>query len=121
MAGKRSLQPRSTSGAVGTWVCLLDRLDDFEAFEFRVAKIKWGVAPPDIAGISVSGSECFRLGPAFERGLVRPDRVIGIHGVVLPPRARQEVDLHEARNLLPIRGAAGPNVLERGRRPQDDL
>jgi len=91
-------------------------LDDFEAFELRVAKIKWGVAVPDVAGIAVSGTECLRLGPALERRLVRPDRVTGIQDVVLPLRAAQQAELDEARNLLQMRVAAGPNVLERGLR-----
>lgn len=115
----------AAGGTLAGWcksaICLLDRLDDFEAFELRVAKIKWGVALPDVPCIAVSGTECLRLGPALERRLVRPDRVTGIQDVVLPLRPAQKVELNETRNFLQMRVAAGPNLLERGLRPQGDL
>ena len=59
-SARRQIEKWSASGVeqgptlAGWWksgVCLLDCLDDFEAFELWVAKVKWGVAVPDVADI----------------------------------------------------------------------
>jgi len=108
-------QKRSATGR------LLDGLDDLEPFELWVAKIERGIAVPGVAGVAVGRTECLRPRPALEGRMVRPDRVAGIQDVVLPLRAAQQMELHETRNLLQMRVAAGPNVLERRLRPQGHL
>jgi hypothetical protein len=47
------------------------RLADLEAFELRMVKVERLV----LAGVSMGKTECFRLGPGFERRPALPYRV----------------------------------------------
>src|SRR5258706_16352034 len=83
-----------------------------EAFELGMLEIKR--AGCLIAGARMRHAKRFRLGPILERRFALPNGVRGIERVVLALRALEQVELDEARDLLELRVAIEPDVLESG-------
>src|SRR5262245_59229368 len=83
-------------------------LADLEAFGLRMVEVERLV----LAGIPVRSAERLRLGPGFERHPVLPDRVRGIEREVVVLGTLEQVELDEARDLVQVRIAAEPHLLE---------
>src|SRR5262245_11466440 len=83
-------------------------LADLEAFELRMVEVERLV----LAGIPVRGTERLRLGPGFERRPVLPDGVRGIEREVVVLGSLEQVEFDEARDLVQVRIAAEPDLLE---------
>src|SRR5262245_40958737 len=83
-------------------------LAHLEAFELRMIEVERLV----LAGIPVRGAERLRLGPGFERRPVLPDRVRGIEREVVVLGSFEQVEFDEARDLVQVRIAAEPDLLE---------
>src|SRR6266545_619895 len=85
---------------------------DLEAFELGMIEIKR--AGGLVAGARMRHAKRFRLGPILERRLALPNSVRGIERVVLALRALEQMELDEAWDLLQLRVAIEPDMLERG-------
>src|SRR4029453_5342260 len=65
-----------------------------------------------LASVPMGKTECFRLGPGFERRLVLPYRGRGIDGVVLVLWSLEQMELDETGGLGQVGVAAQPHLLE---------
>src|SRR3954453_14636433 len=89
-----------------------DGLDDFEAFELRMAEIKRLVA----AGTPVRVAESFRPGPFKEILFRLPDRMRAVETVVVALRAAQHVEFDETGDHVEVAFPVEPDRFEIGLR-----